>query len=774
MNPFLIFLGLLFLHTSGAAVDSSAARYGWPLAHPPVLTSSFGEYRPGHFHAGVDLSTSGGEGLPVLAVGDGDVVRVRASGVGYGRAVYLRLDDGRLAVYAHLSSMMEPLARYVGAVQDSLGLYRVDLYPEPGRFRVRRGQEVGRSGSSGAGAPHLHFELREGDVAVNPLTHGLVAADVHPPELRAVVFKPLSGSARVNGEAERVRVPLTRGAAGGELAAAREVRIWGKVGVGLDGFDRASDSGDRLGIYRMELYVDGALRFAAHFDRFDYYRNHEVEAEFDYEEALAGRRSVRNLFVPPGIAGPFHDDFQAGSGILDAGASSGKSVLAPGLHRLTLVGIDAAGNRTSALASVRVAGPPVLDGVELIDDPNGGSRVEVDARGCGSKLAAIEVEHGARGGGAFTAWRSAPAGDGKVGIAIGRHELDNPHDVLRVRVVDEAGQRSNRLVVLAHGAHDPPNAAREPAQPQVLLTPGTRMATLEVDFASPPVAPPSITFPGASPIVLDALDARRFVAQIDARGQSPLEIAGTAADGSRIDARVDLPWAPVPRDRSGSHFALDGRVRVDFPANAFFDDGYLWAGIDVKSPVETGVVLEGPWFRVEPRGLPLDRGVWVGFRFDSTAVGLVAAEPGAREASKVEGGLGLYRLDSDGTLSFEGSERRDEGYIGAQVRRLGRFVLARDIEPPTVAWLWPADGSVLKSARPRFRARVRDHGSGFREDDVTFFIDDRRVPTEWDPEADVMIHRPSSPLRPGRHVIAAQATDRAGLTARREIHVTVR
>ena len=755
----------------GAPPDTG--RYSWPLALPPKLTSSFAEYRPGHFHAGIDLSTSGREGIPVLAVEDGEVVRVRASGAGYGRAVYLRLNDGRLAVYAHLSSTMEPLARYVEAVQDSLGLYRVDLYPQPGRFPVGRGQPVGRSGSSGAGAAHFHFELREGDVAVNPLTHGLRVRDDRPPVLRALVFTPLAAGARVNGEANKARVPLAVPAAGGvgELTAAKEIRIWGEVGVGLDGFDRGV-GGDRLGLHRVELHVDGVPQFAVGFERFDYNRNHEVEAEFDYEEVQRGRRSVLNLFVPAGILGDFHSQLPTWAGVLEAGESGGG--LGPGVHRLQIIASDAQGNETTAAATVRVAGPPRLERVEIVPGEDGGRHLEVDAAGCGSKLARLRVERGARDGSTFTAWREVPVREGEaVAVPIGDDLLDNPHDALRVSVIDETGARSNRLLALAGAAPlalAPPSSQPAPAAspPIVRLTPGTRLATLEVEFASPPVSPPALSLPESPPMLVDTLDPRRFVTEIDARGQTPLKVQAMSADGAVVDAVAELPWAAVPRGEAGTFEALAGRVRIDFTAGAFFEDAYVWVGEESgRAVLPPGLTAVGPVVRVEPAGLPLDRGLWVGVRFDS--------------AGTSESQVGLFRFGDPDGLSFEGSERADATagspgarVIGARVRRLGRFVLARDTEPPTLRFLSPTDGQVLTSRRPLLRARVRDRESGFREDDVTFFIDGRRVPTEWNPEADSIQHRPGSPLAPGRHLIVAEATDRSGLSTRREITITVR
>jgi hypothetical protein len=69
---------------------------------------------------------------------------------------------------------------------------------------------------------------------------------------------------------------------------------------------------------------------------------------------------------------------------------------------------------------------------------------------------------------------------------------------------------------------------------------------------------------------------------------------------------------------------------------------------------------------------------------------------------------------------------------------------------------------------------VRDHGAGFREDDLTFIIDGKAVPSEWDPDAGDLRYTPRKPLTPGQHVLIAEAKDRAGLVTRRERTLTVR
>src|SRR5439155_1485129 len=112
------------------------------------------------------------------------VERVRTSGGGYGRSIYLHADDGRLFVFGHLDAFDEPLASYADSVQRAIVEYEQDLAPPPGRFRVSAGQRIAWSGESGVGPPHLHLEIRIGDMAMNPLRAGLALPDTRVPESR--------------------------------------------------------------------------------------------------------------------------------------------------------------------------------------------------------------------------------------------------------------------------------------------------------------------------------------------------------------------------------------------------------------------------------------------------------------------------------------------------------------------------------------------------------------------------------------------------------------
>ncbi len=115
----------------------------WPATDP--VTSEFGP-RWGRAHNGIDID--GHTGDPVTAAADGEVLTADYDG-GYGLTVIIRHTDrfaGLTTSYAHLSS-----ASVVAG------------------DRAFRGELIGTLGATGnAVGDHLHFEVRRGDVALNP------------------------------------------------------------------------------------------------------------------------------------------------------------------------------------------------------------------------------------------------------------------------------------------------------------------------------------------------------------------------------------------------------------------------------------------------------------------------------------------------------------------------------------------------------------------------------------------------------------------------------
>ena len=113
----------------------------WPLpVEPRAITGTFMEFRQGRFHSGMDLRTQGREGLPVRAPAAGSITRLRTSPTGYGVAVYLQLDDGRMLVFGHLSVLSDRLREPILRAWEKTGRYQQYLYLKAGELRVERGE----------------------------------------------------------------------------------------------------------------------------------------------------------------------------------------------------------------------------------------------------------------------------------------------------------------------------------------------------------------------------------------------------------------------------------------------------------------------------------------------------------------------------------------------------------------------------------------------------------------------------------------------------------
>jgi murein DD-endopeptidase MepM/ murein hydrolase activator NlpD len=111
--------------------------YLWPTNASEYMSSSFCEYRPGHYHSALDIKTWNREGYPCYAIANGVIDRIRVSPFGYGKVLYLKLDDGNYAVYAHLQKFADPIEAEIFKAQLKNKRYTVNFYPK--NWRVKKG-----------------------------------------------------------------------------------------------------------------------------------------------------------------------------------------------------------------------------------------------------------------------------------------------------------------------------------------------------------------------------------------------------------------------------------------------------------------------------------------------------------------------------------------------------------------------------------------------------------------------------------------------------------
>jgi murein DD-endopeptidase MepM/ murein hydrolase activator NlpD len=131
---------LLRTPVDGARISSS-----FGMRHHPILGFT-------RMHQGVDFAVPAG--TPIMASGDGVVAAAGWSG-GYGNLVELRHDGSYSTRYGHMSHIAKGI--------------------KPG-VRVHQGEVIGYVGMTGlATGPHLHYEVRVDNKAINPLGVRLAA-----------------------------------------------------------------------------------------------------------------------------------------------------------------------------------------------------------------------------------------------------------------------------------------------------------------------------------------------------------------------------------------------------------------------------------------------------------------------------------------------------------------------------------------------------------------------------------------------------------------------
>ncbi len=346
----------------------------WPLQSEPGLAASFCEFRPRHFHGGVDIKTWGARSRPCVAIDDGTVNRVKVQANGYGKALYLTLKNGNIAVYAHLDKFASIVAERVRAYQEATGNFEVDLFWEgDSGIAFKKGDVVAHSGVTGTVHPHLHFEIRDASQRpMNPLTNGLYVADHVAPIPVGIALTPLDGASTIEGDLQPRIYPRLLKQPNGVFSPGDPIGASGRIGISLDAYDQADAAANEMAAYQIDLDVSGETYWTTQFDQFDFDQTRMIEVERDYRLQRRGKGSYHRLYRVPGnrLA------CLSGDGIIDAGLADSYPI------DIQITISDVAGNSSKVV--FQIVSDQVEDtsrgvsGVPLID-ANGWSHRSRDA-----------------------------------------------------------------------------------------------------------------------------------------------------------------------------------------------------------------------------------------------------------------------------------------------------------------------------------------------------------------------------------------------------------
>ncbi len=265
------------------------------------IAGNFGEIRPNHFHAGLDVKTAGREGLNVYAVAGGYVSRVKISAFGYGKALYITHPNGFVSVYAHLQRLSGKIAKYVEEQHYKLENFEIDIQIPKDVLKVKQCDTVAISGNTGGSrSPHLHFEIRDEktEVAYNPFLFGYEIKDQKPPELLTLAIYPAGERSLVNGKNSSRKTRIYGSNGNYHLSSAEKISVSGDIGFGIESFDYANvREAGKLGPYSIDLYIDKKRIYYHELNEISFEESRYINSHIDYAEDARSNREIQKCFL---------------------------------------------------------------------------------------------------------------------------------------------------------------------------------------------------------------------------------------------------------------------------------------------------------------------------------------------------------------------------------------------------------------------------------------------------------------------------------------------
>ena len=306
-----------------------------PIKYDLKLAGSFGELRPNHFHAGIDIK--GSVGVPIYAMEDGYVSRIKITRGGYGKALYLTHPNGFTTVYAHLNRFSSKLENYVQKIQYAQESYSMESFPLPEEFPIKKGEEIAKMGMTGrAYGPHLHLEIRDTKTSnpINPLKLGLKIKDTTAPRMHAIKVYQLNKKLETKAASEH---SLHK--------SGKNYRIKGDTlftdsewtGLALKVYDQMDGVHNWNGIYKIQLLQEDSLVFEYRNQSLSFDKTRYINAHLDYAEQVAKNSYFNRCFRLPGNRLQMYKE-QKNKGIIQLNKNE--------TTQLQMISTDANGNST--------------------------------------------------------------------------------------------------------------------------------------------------------------------------------------------------------------------------------------------------------------------------------------------------------------------------------------------------------------------------------------------------------------------------------------------
>jgi hypothetical protein len=573
-----------------------------PLEIKAGLSSVFGDFRETHLHSGLDFRTNGQIGYKVFAVDDGVIYRLSVRKRGFGKALYIRHRDGIESVYAHLDKFEEErlgLETFVKQAQRSQGTkYPGDLFLEKA---VRRGQLIAFSGETGAGLPHLHFELRRGSGnPLDPFSVGFYYSDETPPVIERVVVEPVGSGSYVEGEHDPQEYKFEKVSSKYTL---REVpNVSGRIQFRAAMYDQIGAE-NHCSVQAIQLTVDGKPLYSVRFDTFTFKTNHRVGLIYDFNKTrYYPAQYYYKLYNPYGHM-PYAKSFNRNGGIWDTDQES------EGLHTVEIQAEDAAGHKTLATFKVNVIHAGEQISTSQHEKPGVRGQLPQNSRSPVGTI--IETD----------SFQPSRASGSLRGITVGLRDFGN-----FIEIVILPGMPLSTF-------------------PEVTVQQqGGKKVQVPVRQMGPSDSKRPDKFVGTYDLI-PGLD-----------GQAEIIVSGTDLSGEVYQTREFFLVQTIFAQKGGTaHWGEN--TFISFPPGALYEDTFLTIVPETDYQEEADLPLVSPVYEFRPRGIPLERKATVSIQYpiqirDLKKLGVYRWDPLQRRWDYLDDRLNLSHRTVSAEVNF--------------------------------------------------------------------------------------------------------------------------
>jgi hypothetical protein len=742
-----------------SSISAKDLNYLWPIEKSRKLSSLFADYRSFHFHSGIDIRTGGETGYKVFACEDGYVCRLFTSYWGYGKAVYLKLDDGRYVVYGHLSNFAKGISELVEKEQIKKQRYFTDFFLKKDQLRVKKGELIGYSGQSGLGGPHLHFEIRDEDNnPINPLSLGFFIQDKFSPVMKSIAIKPLELGSKVNGQtaarsggSHNTLIFPCRYDPGRKLYTLGDVPvIEGRVGLELSVFDKMDNSGFKFGVCRIQLFLDGELIFASHYDTVRYDNTQQIELDRDFELRREKKEEFYKLYVDQGNNLSL---YHPSGGIIDT------KDLRPDSHQVEIMAYDANGNSSKLIFNLLFDQTPQVLSCQVEEDKNN-FKIKTEFDDPDDRVERIVFEKSSLDKIRWQKLSQVEFDKLEKEYTLKYAKNLNESSLVRIKAQDTLGASSDYKYVLLN-ANQTKLVGNSEAKVKTELdfeyTFRDSFFLFDLNFNQILKREPEIELRCGNfnihPFSLEQIDEKSyevvFPFHLKEPKQMTLLVNGEDIYRDSVKSEYVIPISIVTKSSGGKAKSEDGKAEVRFDPKTVYQDMNL-AIERVELNRRSKHEMVGEIYSFEPSTVPLNGFARISLKYPERA-----SDPQK---------LGLYELTDGGWWKFMGQDLDTiNNTVSGKVRYFSRYALLKDAIFPWIKNVRPYNGEKFQTRRPRIQALVGDDLSGIGSDeDILVTIDGKWMIAEYDPETNVLSARPTFPLSYGKHQLLISIKDRCG------------